>query len=132
MDNSPRGTVNQVALPHYLVRDAAVCVCGLTRLRRVEMTGVVSLAHEVRGLLTQLGVSPSVYVDGDLGVRTPITGEVIGQLPRSSAEAAAETIEAAHTSFMEWRIVPAPRRGELIRLLAEELRSELPSLGRLI
>ena len=96
------------------------------------MTGVVSLAHEVRGLLTQLGVSPSVYVDGDLGVRTPITGEVIGQLPRSSAEAAAETIEAAHTSFMEWRIVPAPRRGELIRLLAEELRSELPSLGRLI
>lgn len=96
------------------------------------MTGAVSLPQEVRDLLTRLGVSPRLYADGDLDVHTPITGEVIGQVTKTGTEFAAEKIKAAHTAFLDWRNVPAPRRGELIRLLADELRGELSSLGRLI
>ena len=45
------------------------------------------------------------------------------------AEAAiAKGVEAFH----KWRMVPAPRRGELVRLLGEELRREKENLGRLI
>ncbi len=96
------------------------------------MVSSTSLAHEVRGLLNQLGVQPSEYADGDLAAHTPITGEVIGQLRKLSVEEAAAKIGAAHAAFQEWRLVPAPRRGELVRLLGEELRMELPALGRLV
>ncbi|MDO9307237.1 MAG: aldehyde dehydrogenase family protein, partial [Mesorhizobium sp.] len=49
----------------------------------------------------------------------------------SSAEAAA-AIEAAHQAFKEWRLVPAPKRGELVRLLGEELRAAKAELGALV
>ena len=41
-------------------------------------------------------------------------------------------IERAHTAFLAWRDVPAPRRGELVRLLGEELRASKEALGALV
>ena len=41
-------------------------------------------------------------------------------------------IGRAHAAFLKWRIVPAPRRGELVRLLGEELRAAKAELGRLV
>ena len=38
----------------------------------------------------------------------------------------------AETAFRAWRIIPAPRRGEFVRLLAEELRAAKPELARLV
>ncbi len=43
-----------------------------------------------------------------------------------------EAIAAAHRAFRHWRCVPAPRRGELVRLLGEELRNAKEDLGRLV
>ena len=51
---------------------------------------------------------------------------------KSVAADAATTIENAHAAFLEWRLVPAPKRGELVRLLGEELRAHKPALGRLV
>ena len=45
---------------------------------------------------------------------------------------AAAAIERAHAAFLAWRLVPAPKRGELVRLLGEELRAAKPALGRLV
>src|SRR6266700_1715033 len=72
------------------------------------MTTTMTIKHEVESLLTHLGV------------------------PATAAADATKTIAQAHTAFLEWRNVPAPKRGELIRLLGEELRTELPTLGRLV
>ena len=96
------------------------------------MTTTMTIKHEVESLLTHLGVPATAYSGGDLTVRTPITGEIIAQLPTIAAADATKTIAQAHTAFLEWRNVPAPKRGELIRLLGEELRTELPTLGRLV
>jgi aldehyde dehydrogenase (NAD+) len=41
-------------------------------------------------------------------------------------------IMRAHAAFLEWRRVPAPRRGELVRRLGEELRRHKEALGRLV
>lgn len=49
-----------------------------------------------------------------------------------SAIDAAQAIEAAHEAFKTWRLVPAPKRGELVRLLGEELRAAKEDLGRLV
>jgi len=91
-----------------------------------------SIADEVNSLLTQLGVRSEAFSHGDLTVRTPITGEVIAQLPQSDSAMAEKAIAEARAAFLVWRNVPAPRRGELVRLLGEELRAELPRLGRLV
>ena len=47
-------------------------------------------------------------------------------------EAASAAIGRAHAAFLAWREVPAPRRGELVRLLGEELRAAKADLGRLV
>ncbi|MFG1463161.1 aldehyde dehydrogenase family protein [Xanthobacter sp. DSM 24535] len=78
----------------------------------------------------RLGVAPEVLAGGTLAARSPLTGEQVAWL-HPTADAAAQ-IGAAHTAFLAWRAVPAPRRGELVRLLGEELRSAKADLGRLV
>jgi aldehyde dehydrogenase (NAD+) len=86
----------------------------------------VNPAEETRALLEQLGVQCS----GSLQSRSPIDGSVIG----SVAEAAnvSRACAAAQEAFLGWRSVPAPRRGELVRLLGEELRVAKDPLARLV
>jgi len=45
---------------------------------------------------------------------SPATGETLGVFPKSSAEDADRAVEAAKAAFEEWRLVPAPRRGEIL------------------
>jgi aldehyde dehydrogenase (NAD+) len=92
----------------------------------------ISLKQEAHDLLTQLGVPASAYTNGLLIARTPITGEELARIPTTSPQAAADTITAAHKAFESWRNVPAPKRGELVRLLGEELRANVDTLGRLV
>ena len=55
--------------------------------------------------------------------KSPATGEVLGVFPQSSAEDVDRAVEAAKAAYEEWRLVPAPRRGEILfrfgALLAE-------------
>jgi aldehyde dehydrogenase (NAD+) len=92
----------------------------------------MTIKQEVQTILTTLGVPATAYTNGTLTARTPLTGEVIAQLPTFSAADATKAIAQAQAAFLEWRTVPAPRRGELVRLLGEELRAEIDSLGRLV
>ncbi|TIP77014.1 MAG: aldehyde dehydrogenase family protein, partial [Mesorhizobium sp.] len=62
----------------------------------------------------------------------PVTGEQMAALKTISPAGAAETIDKAHKAFQAWRLVPAPKRGELVRLLGEELRTHKAELGRLV
>ena len=83
-------------------------------------------------LLERLGVDSARVTDGDLVVRTPITGEEVGRVARNSEADTDAAVARAVTAFEAWRDVPAPRRGELVRLLGEELRREKESLGALV
>ncbi|MBS1821061.1 MAG: aldehyde dehydrogenase family protein [Acidobacteria bacterium] len=91
-----------------------------------------SVGQEALELLNHLGVHSSAYSGGNLNVHTPLTGEVIAQVATINADDATEAIATAHAAFLQWRIVPAPKRGEMVRLLGEELRCALPVLGRLV
>ncbi|MDP3522773.1 MAG: aldehyde dehydrogenase family protein, partial [Hydrogenophaga sp.] len=91
-----------------------------------------SLISEVDALLQRLGVSRTAYTGGSLPVRSPITGESIGAVPQATPAAATAAIAQAHAAFEMWRNVPAPRRGELVRLLGEELRAAKADLGLLV
>jgi aldehyde dehydrogenase (NAD+) len=86
----------------------------------------VSPAEETRALLEQLGVECS----GSLESRSPIDGSVIGSV--AEAGSVSRACAAAQQAFLGWRSVPAPRRGELVRLLGEELRVAKDPLARLV
>jgi L-aminoadipate-semialdehyde dehydrogenase len=90
------------------------------------------LAAEADRLLRELGVGRASYTEGTLAVHTPITGKVIGRVKEISTGDAAGIIEKAHAAFRVWRLVPAPKRGELVRLFGEELRANKEALGRLV
>lgn len=90
------------------------------------------MKETVSSLLGRLGVHLSHHGHATLSVHTPISGEAIAMLPEASPDQARATIEAAHAAFKTWRTVPAPKRGELIRLFGEELRAAKSDLGMLV
>ncbi len=84
------------------------------------------------GLLKEIGIDLRSVSMGDLVVRSPINGLEIARLKSDTKAAATKKIARADAAFREWRQVPAPRRGELIRLFGEELRARKDALGRLV
>ena len=96
------------------------------------MTKTVNVKDETASLLDKLGVVKDIWTNGSMPTFSPVSGEEIGKLKAVSADDAARAIDAAHDAFKTWRLVPAPRRGELVRLLGEELRAAKADLGRLV
>ncbi|MBY8821372.1 L-piperidine-6-carboxylate dehydrogenase [Sphingomonas colocasiae] len=86
-------------------------------------------AQDAAALLDSLGVTRS---NEGRPVRSPIDGAIIGHVPDSSIADAETRVAEAMTAFGNWREVPGPRRGELVRLLGEELRAHKDALGRLV
>src|SRR6185369_2057441 len=95
-------------------------------------TKIGSAAAETAETLERLGVDAGLWTGGSRVVRSPVTGEAIGHVHDTSPAAVAAAIEAAHTAYLSWRNVPAPRRGELVRLVGEELRTAKADLARLV
>jgi aldehyde dehydrogenase (NAD+) len=91
-----------------------------------------SLPRETAAVLARLGVPDCQIQGGDRPVTSPITGEVVASVSDATAAGVDRAIESAHRAFLGWRAVPAPRRGELVRLLGEELRAHKADLGRLV
>lgn len=78
------------------------------------------------------GVDADLNVADGMQVVSPVTGETVATLAQHSAADAARAIETAAAAFRAWRLVPAPRRGELVRIFAEELRKSKEELGRMV
>jgi aldehyde dehydrogenase (NAD+) len=83
-------------------------------------------------ILKSLGVSQSHFSSHGLAVHSPIDGKLITHVKETTHAEATQFIETANKAFLEWRKVPAPRRGEFIRLLGEELRRHKDVLGQLV
>jgi aldehyde dehydrogenase (NAD+) len=83
-------------------------------------------------LLGRLGVENPFTDSGDLGCRSPITGTELGRLASHSADEVGRRIGKAQAAFEQWRLVPAPVRGKLVRELGELLREHKDDLGSLV
>ena len=88
----------------------------------------MSPTDEAREILAQLGVSGR----GSMHSFSPIDGRAIGGVNEASGADVEAACALAQQAFLEWRSVPAPRRGELVRLLGEELRAAKEPLARLV
>ncbi len=85
-------------------------------------------AQDAAELLRMLGVQGS----GDLVSVSPIDGQPIGSVAAADAAEVDAACARAAQAFDAWRTVPGPRRGELVRLLGEELRAAKEPLARLV
>lgn len=63
---------------------------------------------------------------------SPATGELIGSVKTATAEDYEKVMKAAEEAFKIWRLTPAPKRGEIVRQMGEELRAHKEDLGKLV
>ncbi|MCW9033851.1 MAG: aldehyde dehydrogenase family protein [Rhodospirillales bacterium] len=83
-------------------------------------------------LLKSLSI-PTTHLEGnDIPVFSPIDGEQLGIVSSDNKEETNKKIDQSEKAFFQWRTVPAPKRGELIRLFGEELRHSKEALGQLV
>ena len=68
----------------------------------------------------------------ELEVFTPIDGSRLATVRQVTEAEYDDIVDAAHAAFLVWRKVPAPRRGEIVRQLGNELRENKQALGALV
>jgi aldehyde dehydrogenase (NAD+) len=83
-------------------------------------------------ILAANGLKKAELTGGPLAVHTPIDGAEIAQIKTHAPDEVRATVARGVRAFEAWREVPAPRRGELVRLLGEALRAQKEDLGRLV
>lgn len=67
-----------------------------------------------------------------LELASPVDGLLIGKVGVTTAEEYKKVIVKAEEAFKEWRNVPAPKRGEIVRQFGESLREKKEALGKLV
>jgi aldehyde dehydrogenase (NAD+) len=89
---------------------------------------------ETEHLLQSLGVNLAQHTGGSatLAARTPIDGSALATLNTCNAAQQKQAVQSASQAFTAWRSVPAPQRGELVRVLGDVLRAHKESLARLV
>ncbi len=87
---------------------------------------------KIEQIFADLGLTDADLKTGDLKVQSPIDGAEIASVKTHTVEDADAIIATSKAAFKEWRNVPGPRRGELVRLLGEILREKKEALGALV
>src|SRR5262249_116757 len=82
--------------------------------------------------LSALEIDLHKYAGRDLPVYAPGDGSKIASLKADNKASVEAKIKNASAAFEKWRGVPAPVRGELIRILADELRQRKELLAWLV
>ena len=107
------------------------------------MSAVAGVETEIKSILQQLGVkelnsgaSTGSYWFNTRGTKiesfSPVDGKLIATVHSASETDYEATVMKAQEAFLEWRLVPAPKRGEIVRQLGEKLRFYKEPLGKLV
>jgi len=67
-----------------------------------------------------------------LTIHSPVNGEFIGAVYQASTADYEEIVDTAEKAFSEWRHIPAPKRGEIVRQIGLKLREFKDPLGHLV
>jgi aldehyde dehydrogenase (NAD+) len=89
----------------------------------------VDYGAEADAILAKLGCGE---IAGSLTAHSPIDGTQIGSVSEVTSLEIGSALNQSLTAFLQWRTVPAPRRGELVRLFGNALREHKDNLARLV
>ena len=93
--------------------------------------------------LAELGIESTNYgaaIDGqwiktsgaEISSFSPVDGKLIGKVTLATDQEYDQVIAAAEEAFKTWRLVPAPKRGEIVRQIGNALREKKDALGKLV
>ena len=99
--------------------------------------------YDIKGVLARLGIEEmntgattgSVWLDttGEVTVSvSPVNGEPIAGIRNASAKEYEEVMKCAQAGFTEWKKIPAPGRGEIVRQIGLALREAKEDLGFMV
>lgn len=107
------------------------------------MSNVLTDNYGIAEALEQLGIREMNY-GASTGVQnwmtsgpridsySPADGQLIGSVNQATAEDYEKVMQAAEAAFPVWRMMPAPKRGEIVRQMGEEFRRHKEALGKLV
>ncbi len=98
---------------------------------------------DLKAVLNSLGIKPvnAGVSTGTKWIKTtgpvlssysPVDGALIGKVQTANQKSFDKVVETSRKAFQEWRLVPAPRRGEVVRQIGEALRRSKEPLGKLV
>jgi aldehyde dehydrogenase (NAD+) len=94
--------------------------------------------------LKQLGISNTNYgistgqkwmqtkTEGELKIHSPVDGKFIGSVYQGSEKDYEKIMKSMEEAFLYWRMVPSPKRGEIVRQIGNKLREYKEPLGKLV
>tara|TARA_R110002126_G_scaffold13118_4_gene56954 strand:- start:99905 stop:101434 length:1530 start_codon:yes stop_codon:yes gene_type:complete len=91
-----------------------------------------NVGSDVNKVFEELGIADVLTQTGNLAVFSPADGAKLASVQMHNSGQCDAMMSASVDAFKIWRNVPAPRRGELIRLLGEILRERKEALGALV
>ncbi len=112
---------------------------GCTRFKKYHMINRLTIEDMLQRLSIK-PVNPAWSTGKETGDDTstpfdsfsPVDGQLIASVGSASADAYDRVIEQATAAFGQWRMIPAPRRGDIVRQFGEALRSHKQDLGMLV
>ncbi len=98
---------------------------------RTQLPSTAELRDLAADRLRRCGVA-TVPEGTGITARTPLTGGVLYRLPAATAEQTDAAVAAAEAAFREWRTVPAPQRGALVKRFGQLLTEHQDALADLV
>ncbi|MCB0763210.1 MAG: aldehyde dehydrogenase family protein, partial [Flavobacteriales bacterium] len=106
-------------------------------------TATAPSVHKINDLLKNLGIrsensgvsTGSEWLKGSgetLQSSSPVDGAAIAEVMGADHAEYDAVVQQAQTAFLQWRSWPAPKRGEVVRQIGEELRKHKADLGKLV
>ncbi len=98
---------------------------------------------DLKAVLNSLGIKPVnagvstgtkwIKTNGPvLSSYSPVDGALIAKVQTANQKSFDKVVETSRKAFHEWRLIPAPRRGEIVRQIGEALRKYKEPLGKLV
>lgn len=98
----------------------------------MELLNLLHLAKQNNGASTGPHWWSQHHTAGEITSYNPATGEPIANVYRATLEDYQHIVQENQRAFLSWREVPAPKRGEFIRAIGDELRKNKDYLGSLV
>jgi aldehyde dehydrogenase (NAD+) len=101
-----------------------------THPKIIELFDRLDLQLSACGATSGLAVHPPK--GEEINSHTPINGELLGTVYSTTLTQYDQIIQEAQETFARWRVVPSPKRGEVVYAIGQELRKHKVALGELV
>lgn len=100
-------------------------------LKTMDLSFIEKLGLEARNAGTSTGQEDMISSEM-IQSHSPVDGRLIGEVSITTKEQYEQVMNSAQQAFVDWRMMPAPQRGEIVRLYGNILRKYKDPLGRLV